>query len=173
MLRRVKRRRATKASVRFFMVIDNEQVARVRHAPPSASIIRPCDGTRSALLEERGSAGSKRPCRRWLSRLVRLRPYESSYFLASGPSSGQLASMFTDFEALWPALCGPGLLEAVAAEIGETAKKVNCTSCSGAHDDSVGVSTPSGRCPGPDLRPGACGRTGGSVRTKSPDKERG
>ena len=48
---------------------------------------------------DEGSPGSCRPCRLSLSRSERLRPHESSYFLASGPSSGQLASMFTDVEA--------------------------------------------------------------------------
>ena len=67
-----------------------------------------------------------------------------------------------------PAFCMPD-----RPKIDETAKKVNCTSCSGAHDDSAGVSTPSGRCPGPDLRPGACGRTDGPSRANLRRRGRG
>ena len=63
--------------------------------------------------------------------------------------------MFTDVEALLPALPGRACWRAEEAEDEETAKSVHGTTCRGTRDDSVGMLTTSGRYRGPDLRPEA------------------
>ena len=176
MVTRAGSRRATSPILKSNEFVDSDEGNHLRKSPVSSVTMRwvwsPTSSFFAAAHDE-GSAGSKRPRSQSLSRSVRLRPYESSYFQPPGPSAREVASMFTDCASLLPARPRQLMLEAVAAKNEETAQKSISTTCRGARNDSVGVLTTGGRCPGPDLRPGALVWTQGSVRAKSPGRERG
>ena len=155
---RVGSRHASVLSLQSVELIDADEHYHLRRSPARAVTMRWVWLSAVSFFgstQDGGSPGSNRPRRQPPSRSVRLRPYESSYFLPSGPSSGQLASMFTDVEALLPALPGRPCWRAEHAKDEETAQSVHCTTCRGAHDDHVAMLTTSGRYRGPDLRPEA------------------
>ena len=112
-------------SVQSVEMIDTHEDCHLSSSPAPSVTMRcvwPLAMSFIGAAHDRGSARSCRPCRHPLSRSERLRPYESSYFLAKEPSSEQLASMFTDCEALLPATPRQTMLEAVAVEKVETAE---------------------------------------------------
>ena len=123
MVRCVRPRRECSLSSQIVESIDEDEGCLLRWSPSRSVTMRwvwPSTSSFFAAAHDEGSAGSCRPCTHLLSRSERLRPYESSYFLAKEPSSEQLASMFTDCEALLPATPRQTMLEAVAVEKLET-----------------------------------------------------
>ena len=110
-------------SVQSVEMIDTHEDCHLRlSTAPSVTMrcVWPLAMSFIGAAHDRGSSGSKRPCSHPLSRSVRLTSYVSSHFLSKGTSSEQLASMFTDCEALLPGPPRQTMLEAVAVEKVET-----------------------------------------------------
>ena len=102
-----------------------------------------------------------------------LRPYQDELIPSAGPSAANVASMFTDCEALlldapWKAASCQFL-----AEGDKTAQNVLPSDCRGSRYGSKTMSTTSWGLRTPDICPAASGRTDPSVRAKSPVRVKG
>ena len=118
MLKRTRSRRERPLSAAIIELIDWDEGCHLRVSPaPSVAMqcVLPPASSLAAQLQDGGSPGSCRPCRHQLSRSARLGPCQSLYFLRKRHSSGQLAPMFTDLEALCAPCPRQRLLEAVEA----------------------------------------------------------
>ena len=102
-----------------------------------------------------------------------LRPYQDELIPSVGPSAANVASMFTDCEALLLDAPGKAASCQFLAEDDKTAQNFVPSDCRGARDGSKTMSTTSWGPRTPVLCPVASGRTDPSVRAKSPAREGG
>ena len=170
---RVKPRRGSERdgpSVEFHRAGD---ARRVRYSPHAVRTDGLCHRALSSARADGGSARPNRPRRLSVSRSGQLRPYESSYFRCSAPSSAELRSMFTDFEALLCALPGPAFLRPWLENFSAEHTIFSGWPPRAARELSGTVTTTPRDLGTAPYVSWTCGRTDLSVRNESPGRVRG